>query len=228
MKLENVTKRWYDDACGTALALELVGERWALLVVRELMYGPRRFGEIKANLAGISANVLTQRLDGLARAGIVVRRKLPPPASVQVYELTPWGAESEPIFQEMGRWATRSPAHDPMLPLSPASAMMSLRTMIAARRGDLAMTIAFRFATDSFVAHLTPQELAIARGDTDDAELVFACDPTTLVRIFYGKWPVVEAEAAGMLRFSGDRTRADAFIGLFALPAKIVPVHGDG
>jgi DNA-binding HxlR family transcriptional regulator/putative sterol carrier protein len=223
MKLENVTKRWYDDACGTALALELVGERWALLVVRELMYGPRRFGEIKANLVGISANVLTQRLEGLERAGILVRRRLPPPASVQVYELTPWGLESEPIFQEMGRWATRSPAHDPMLPLSPASAMMSLRTMIAPEREDLTLTIAFRFATDVFVARLTREALEIERGEVDAADLVFACDPTTLVRIVYGKWPIAEAEVAGVLRFTGDRAPAARFIALFALPAKIAP-----
>ena len=221
MKLENVTKRWYDDACGTALALEFVGERWALLVVRELMYGPRRFGEIKANLVGISANVLTQRLEGLERAGILMRRKLPPPASVQVYELTPWGLESEPIFQEMGRWATRSPAHDPTLPLSPASAMMSLRTMIARERDDLALTVAFRFASDAFVARLTREGLAIERGAIDRADLVFACDPTTLVRMVYGKWPIAAAEAAGSLRFTGDRALAERFVALFALPPKI-------
>src|SRR5579859_932529 len=82
--------RWYDDACGTALALEFVGERWSLLLIRELMFGPRRFGELKANLPGISSNVLAQRLDGLEAAGIVSRRKLPSAMSVQVYELTPW------------------------------------------------------------------------------------------------------------------------------------------
>src|SRR6266700_3249745 len=91
---EGLRKRWYDDACGTALALELVGERWALLIVRELMFGPRRFSQLRASLNGISANVLTQRLEGLEVAGIVIRRKLPPPADdVQVYELTPWGYE---------------------------------------------------------------------------------------------------------------------------------------
>ena len=91
MKLEKVTKeekvaekRWYDDACGTALALEFLGERWSMLIVRELMLGPRRFGELKADLTGISANVLTQRLDSLEQAGVLTRRKLPPPANVQV------------------------------------------------------------------------------------------------------------------------------------------------
>ncbi len=221
VKVTGVAKRWYDDACGTALALELVGERWALLVVRELMFGPRRFGELRANLPGISANVLTQRLEGLEAAGIVVRRKLPPPASVQAYDLTPWGRESEPIFQEMGRWATRSPRHDPTLPFSPASAMMSLRTMIARDRGDLAATIAFRFAADAFVATLDTDGLHIVRGETDAADLSFACDPPTLARLIYGKWPFAEAEAAGLLRLEGNRALAERFVTLFTLPAKV-------
>ncbi len=137
MQLKKITKspepqhrRWYEDACGTAHALELVGERWALLVVRELMFGPKRFSDLRADLPGISANILTQRLEGLERAGIVMKTKLPPPASAQVYELTAWGYESEPILQTLGRWAARSPEHDPSLPLSAVSLMMSLRTMI--------------------------------------------------------------------------------------------------
>ena len=77
---ESAPKRWYQDACGAALALEFVGERWSLLVMRELMLGPRRFSELRADLTGISANVLTQRLAGLGRSGIVRRRMLPPPA----------------------------------------------------------------------------------------------------------------------------------------------------
>ena len=221
MMLEKVTKRWYDDACGTALALELVGERWALLIIRELMFGPRRFGELKADLSGISANVLTQRLAGLERAGIVARRRLPSPANVQVYDLTDWGRESEPIFQTMGRWATRSPAHDPTLPLSPASAMLSLRTMVARDRGDLALTIAFSFPHDAFVARLSRGDLTIERGASDAADLIFACDPATLARLVYGKGPLAEAEAAGLLRLTGDPALAERFIALFALPEKV-------
>ena len=222
-KQENVTaKRWYDDACGTALALELVGERWSLLIVRELMFGARRFGEIKAQLSGISANVLTLRLEGLERAGILRRRKLPSPASVQVYELTPWGYESEPIFQTMGRWATRSPCHDPTLPLSPASIMMSLRAMLeVGRANEMTATIAFRFAQDAFVARLAEGALDIVRGDTGAPDVVFASDPTTLARIFYGKWPIAEAEAAGVLRIEGDRALLERFVTLFALPPKV-------
>ena len=88
---EGLRKRWYDDACGTALALELVGERWSLLIVRELMFGGRRFSDLRSSLRGVSANILAQRLEGLERVGIIQRRRLPPPASVQIYELTPLG-----------------------------------------------------------------------------------------------------------------------------------------
>jgi len=136
MKLNKITrksasqeKRWYHDACGTALGLELLGERWSLLIVRELMFGGRRFSDMRGSLSGISANILTMRLEGLERAGVVQRRVLPPPASIQIYELTPWGYEAEVILRELGRWATRSPLHDPTLPLSAASLLMSFRTM---------------------------------------------------------------------------------------------------
>src|SRR3954451_22505989 len=122
------SRRSYEDACGAAHALDLVGERWALLVMRELMLGPKRFSDLRESLPGISANVLTQRLEGLEAAGILMRRKLPPPAATQVYELTEWGYESEPIFQAMGRWAARSPSHDPTLPFSTASLVLSMRT----------------------------------------------------------------------------------------------------
>ena len=112
MKLQKETNlhgRWYDDACGTAFALELVGERWSLLIIRELMLGPRRFSDLRATLPGISAKVLTERLATLANAGVLTRHKLPPPAASQVYELTQWGYSAETILQELGRWcAARS------------------------------------------------------------------------------------------------------------------------
>ena len=117
MKLDKITKksvRRYEDGCATAHALDLLGERWALLVMRELMFGPRRFSDLRASLPALSANVLTQRLEGLEAAGVVRRTRLPPPASVQVYELTEWGREAEPIVLALGRWGARSPLQPPM------------------------------------------------------------------------------------------------------------------
>lgn len=215
------TKRWYDDACGTALAMELVGERWSMLIVRELMFGPRRFGELKAGLGGISANVLTQRLDGLEAAHILKRVKLPPPANVQVYELTPWGYEAETAIKALGAWAARSPDHDPTLPLSAASMMLSLRTMLDVDRARTTppMAIGFAFGAESFVARLADGDLPIARG-TGATDAHFTTSPPTMAALIYGKWQLDEAEAAGELAFSGDRTLAARFIDLFHLPAK--------
>jgi DNA-binding HxlR family transcriptional regulator len=154
----------YEDACGAAHAMDLVGERWALLVMRELMVGPKRFGALRAGLPGVSANVLTQRLEGLEAAGVLRRRKLPPPASTQVYELTPWGYESEPIFRALGRWAARSPTHDPSLPFSAASLLLSLSTMFdpGAAQG-LDARIGFRLGPETVLVRIAKGELAWAR-----------------------------------------------------------------
>jgi len=209
--------RWYDDACGTALALELVGERWALLIVRELMFGPRRFGELRASLNGISANVLTQRLAGLKAAGILARRRLPPPASVQVLELTPWGYESERAIQELGRWAVRSPAHDPSLPLSAASLMLSARTLYA---GGMTAAVGFQLGAESFIARLTPQSIAITRGDPAGADVVIEGHPQAIATVIYGGQSLAGGEAEGSIRLAGDRAVAEDYITRFPLPPK--------
>src|SRR3954462_3582723 len=175
MRSEELSRRTYEDACGAAHALDLVGERWALLVMRELMLGPKRFRDLRASLPGISANVLTQRLDGLEAAGVLVRRKLPPPASVQVYELTEWGYESEPIFQALGRWAARSPAHDPTLPFSTVSLMLLLRTMLdPGRARGLDVRIGSRLGEEMLHGHLAEGRIEIGRGPIDAADVVFA------------------------------------------------------
>lgn len=232
MKLDKVTKaksqrdeanvkRWYDDACGTALALEFIGERWALLVMRELMFGPRRFGEIRANLPGISANVLTQRLEGLEAADILVRRRLASPANVQVYELTAWGLEAAPLIRDLGHWAARSPRHDPMLFMSPASAMMSLQTLVDhARVMETHLTVAFRFPADQFVVRTGAAGVTITRGETDDAVVTFTGDTVAMRHTIYGKAPLSRDGEGGTLAVAGDLSAARAFIDLFALPAK--------
>jgi DNA-binding HxlR family transcriptional regulator len=230
VKLEKVTstvkdgeRRWYDDACGTAHALELVGERWSLLIVRELMFGGRRFGELRGGLGGISANVLTQRLASLEHAGIVRRRTLPPPTNAQVYELTAWGYEAEPAIQSLGRWAARSPDHDPTLPFSPASMMLSLRTMLGTggSTSGASMTLRFVFGAESFVATLSNDALPVVRGDGPSG-VVVTTDPVTLASVIYGKRPVEDAEAEGSLSLAGDRAAFARFVDLFDLPPKAV------
>src|SRR5215218_1392674 len=172
MQLEKITnmgradeKRRYDDACAAAHGMDLIGERWSMPLIRELLLGPRRFGDLKTSLNGISANVLTQRLEGLEAAGVLFRRKLPPPASVPVYELTPWGYESAPIFQALGRWAVRSPRHDPTRPFSPVSLMLSLRTMFSnVAGGDLEAKIQLIMRGEAFFWVRRQGSISIGRG----------------------------------------------------------------
>jgi DNA-binding HxlR family transcriptional regulator len=220
------SKRRYEDACGAAHGLDLVGDRWSLLVVRELMFGPRRFGEIRAGLPGISAKVLTERLEDLQAAAILVRRRLPPPASAWVYELTQWGYAAEPIFQTLGRWAASSPGHDPALPISAASLMLSFRTMIDPIRAEGVYGIVhFRFGDDTFRARLTGGGIDIARGDPASAaaaHLTIEGDPGSLAAAIYGGVPF----EALPLKVEGDLALARKLPALFPLPAKAPGVQG--
>lgn len=223
MKLQKATQlhgKWYHDACGTAFALELIGERWSLLIVRELMLGPRRFSDIRANLPGISAKVLTERLTGLEETGVLRKVNLPPPAAVQVYELTEWGYQAEPLMQELGRWAAASPLHNPTLPMSAVSMMLSLRTMFdPAKAQDFEARIGFDVAGDTFVATMSKGELPIARAPIEACDFAFAApDAAVLVALVYGKVDPVELEKSAGLTISGDRQRAIEFVALFELP----------
>jgi len=190
--------------------------------MRELMLGPKRFSDLRADLPGISANVLTQRLEGLEAAGVLVRRKLPPPASAQVYELTPWGYESEPIFQALGRWAARSPQHDPTLPLSAVSLFLSFRTMLDAERArGLAARIGFRIGAETFLARLARGHIDIERGPLERVDVVFAGAAPAVAAAVYGGQPLTALERAGMLALEGDRALAERFVTLFPLPPKV-------
>ena len=228
MKLENITRmaegsrRRYEDACGAAHALDLVGERWALLVMRELMVGPKRFGALRQGLPGISANVLTQRLEGLEAAGVLVRRRLPPPASTQVYELTPWGYESEPIFQALGRWAARSPSHDPTLPFSAASLMLSFRTMFdPSRAGGAAARVGFRLGAETFTVQVADRELRFARGDLEELDAILTGEPGVVAAVIYGGQPLESMIAAGALALEGDQASVERLAAWFPLPPKV-------
>ncbi|MBD0413599.1 winged helix-turn-helix transcriptional regulator [Oryzicola mucosus] len=228
MKLKKITerekqspKRLYEDACATAHALDLLGERWAILVIRELMLGPKRFGDLRADLPGISANVLTQRLEGLEASGVVKRRKLPPPANIQVYELTEWGYESEPIFQAMGRWAARSPLHDPTLPFGTVSLVLSMRTMFDPLRADgLDLTVGLKLPNDGFVVRVMDGSIHVERGDPAEAKAVLTGNAQILAAAFYGGVPLADLEAGGALKLDGDREAAERLVSLFPLPSK--------
>ena len=216
------SRRRYDDACGAAHALDLVGERWALLVIRELMLGPKRFSDLRRDLPGISANVLTQRLEGLAEAGVLVRRRLPPPSSAQVYELTPWGYEAEPILQVLGRWAARSPSHDPRLPLSAVSLLLSFRTMFDPKRVDgPEMKAGLRMADETYLVRVSGGAVEAERGDVAGAHFVLTGPAPAVAGAVYGGVPLDALESEGALEVEGDRKLAEKFVTLFPLPPKV-------
>lgn len=223
MKLQKDTihGKWYDDACGTAFALELLGERWSLLIIRELMFGGRRFSDLRAGLPGISAKVLTERLEGLEQAGIVRRRQLPLPTPAKLYELTDWGYQAEESIQALGRWAARSPGHDPTLPLSAASLMMSFRTMFdPARAGGLVVTGAVYVGEERFRIHVEHIELHAERGEPDHPDFAFHAPVASLIAgAVYGKMPFAGLAGAG-LAVAGDHAAALRFVDLFHLPVK--------
>jgi DNA-binding HxlR family transcriptional regulator len=212
---QNEEKRRYDDACGLAHALELIGERWGFLVLRELMYGPRRFSELRADLPGISANVLTQRLAELEQRGLVRKTRLPPPASVQVYEATEWGYEAAPVMGQLGKWAARSPLHDPRMPISHVSVMMSMQTMIdPAKAGTLKARLGFRLGDASYVASLRDGRLDVHRGEIHDCDVTFIASPAALAGVIYGGAPLET------VAIEGDLALARHFVTLFPLPPK--------
>src|SRR3954447_22288039 len=120
-------RRTYGQGCGTAFALDVIGDRWALLVVRELVLGPKRFTDLRDGLPGIGPNVLSQRLKELEEAGVIQRRQLPPPAASTVYDLTGWGRELEEIIIALGRWGARSPDMPEEAETQPEWLMLGLR-----------------------------------------------------------------------------------------------------
>jgi DNA-binding HxlR family transcriptional regulator len=196
--------------------MELLGERWAMLVLRELAYGPRRFSGLKADLVGISANVLTQRLNELESRGLVRKTKLPPPASVQVYEATEWGLEVVPLIASLGRWAARSPWHDPTLQMSHVSVMMSLQTLISPERAEgLDARVQFRFGDTAYVASVRGGGLDVERRDCHDCDVTFSGTPSEVAAVIHGGAPFE------MIRVEGDLALAERFRTLFPLPAKV-------
>lgn len=210
--------------------MELVGDRWALLILRELILGPRRFSDIRADLPGISANVLTQRLTELEASHIVHRLRLPPPANVQVYGLTEWGHEAEPMVLAIARWAYRSPTHDRMKPLTANAMLLSLvANADRAKIGSLALRLHFAVDGRSFAGTLDATGLTIAAGDAAAPDLAYAGTARGLASHFYGKVPIDALERQELLSRSGDPAVAARFANLFHLPGRFQPAsrqHG--
>ena len=221
------TMRTYDDGCAAAHALDLVGERWALLVVRELLLGPKRFTDLREGIPKASPNVLSQRLRELERAGVVRRRKLPPPAASRVYELTDWGLELEPVIVRLGRWGARSPSKPRDAALGVESLVLSLRTMFDSRSAEgLAASYELRLGEDRFRAEVADGRFEIARGGADRPDALLEADAGTMVALIYGGRRLTEAVNSGDIKIEGDEAVAERFLELFPLPEPATPAVG--
>jgi len=212
-------KRSYEDGCAFAQALDLVGERWALLIVRELMFGPKRFTDLKESLPGIATNVLTQRLVGLEDAGVLRQVDLPRPARGKAYALTPWGLAFREPLRVMGAWASRSPHLRFDHRLSAAAAMLSLGSMFDEEKaGDLRVAVDLRLPDGDFAVVVEDGRLSVEPGRGPDPDCVVIGDQNAILPVLYAGKPVEAAAADGSLRVEGNAAAMGRLAGAFRSP----------
>ena len=215
-------KRSYGDACGIARALDAIGERWALMVVRELLLGPKRFTDLRTGLPHVSPDVLTQRLKDLEAGGVLVKRRLPPPAASQVYELTPKGLALEPVLVALGRWGGAEAAPPtPEMGISVDAQVLSVRSLFdPGLAGDLELTVALELGGQRFFATVAGASIVAERGETPSPDVSITGSHSSLIELIRGYRGVDEMIADGDLRLEGDRQGFERFIELFPLPAR--------
>lgn len=208
--------RSYRDLCGIARGLDIVGERWALLVVRELLFGPKRFADLHRGLPGMSQNVLTQRLRELEDSGVLCRRRALPPASGLVYELTDRGQELEPVLLALGRWGSPlTPRPDSAHELSPDALAVALRTTFdPASAGDLEGSVHLDLPTDAFRLTVRDGTLIVGRGDAP-ADATLTSSVLTVQSLVFEHLPLESAIHVGDARAEGDLAFMKRFLGAF-------------
>ncbi len=214
------TRRSYGEACRFAHALDVVGERWALLVVRELLLGPKRFTDLRNGLPHASTNILAERLRELEAAAVIRRRKLPPPAPASVYELTEWGRGLEPIVTELGAWGARSPQPPETMEIGPDSIVLALRSLFdpAAAEG-LEEAYEVRFGDDRFQVEVAAGEVELSRGEPGrEPAASIEADPGTFAALLAGQLELELALAAGTVELGGSKRAAKRFLRLFPMP----------
>ncbi len=217
-------KRCYGDACGIARALDTVGERWALMVVRELMLGPKRFTDLRAALPHVSPDVLTQRLRDLEEKGVTARRTLPPPAASKVYELTAAGRELEPVLVALGRWGGTyaAPPAEGMC-MSFDSHILSMTTLFDPElAGDFEARV--NLALDEgreFAAEVALGRFEIEHGAHPEPDATIRSSARTLIDVLHGRLELDDAIDAGELEIEGHELTATHFTSLFPIPEPI-------
>ncbi len=203
----------YDEGCLAAHALNLVGDRWALLVVRELMFAPKRFQMIRAGLPGVSASVLTGRLGQLAQAGVIDHDE-----RFGIYALTDAGRGLLPVLEALCRWALLVPGHDPTRFISPSALMISMGVNLIPEmaRGCMARA-GFDFGVEAFEMRLAGGRVQTTQVARPDAPFVLSGDGNQLAAAVYGAPPLPALVSAGVVGVAGDMAAAEAFLACFRL-----------
>jgi DNA-binding HxlR family transcriptional regulator len=215
-----MARRSYGQFCGLAHALEIIGERWALLIVRDLLVSPKRFTELRRGLPRIPTNILSTRLRELEQAGVVRRRILPRPSRAVVYELTEYGNELEDIVLALGRWGARTmggPAPDEIVTVD--SLIMAMRS---AFRQDVAdgPDVAYELRLGDVIIHarVAGGKLDVGPGEAPDADLVIETGPALRALMANERSPA-EAIRDGSVRLTGEPELLYRFVETFALQA---------
>ena len=217
------TMRTYGDGCAIARALDVVGERWALLVVRELLLGPKRYTDLRRGLPNASPNVLSERLRELERAGVVRRRKLPPPAGSRVYELTDWGRELEEIVISLGHWAARSPtAAERRSDRSADSIILALRSRFdsGAAHGTTRQSTSCGSARIAFGSRWQTMRSRSPAGAPIKPTRRSTPTPTRSAPCSGAGRSLADAQRSGRLTIEGDKAAVERFVRLFPLPSR--------
>ncbi|MFB9831051.1 winged helix-turn-helix transcriptional regulator [Actinoallomurus acaciae] len=198
------TARTYGDPCAAARALDLIGERWALMIVRELLFGPKRYSDLQSGLPGASPTVLSQRLRDLEEGQVIQRRKLGPPTRAWVYELTDWGHQLEPILVNLGRWGRRTPARQTTMTLGIDSLILALECHLdPAMLQGLDATLLLDLGEDLFTIRAVDGDLAIQRGEPTHWNAALRTDVATFKALVIEGRPINELD--GRLETTGDR-----------------------
>jgi DNA-binding HxlR family transcriptional regulator/putative sterol carrier protein len=210
-------KRTYREYCAIARSLDLLGQRWTLLIVRDLFLGPQRYTDLQAGLPGIASDILTARLRTLEDEGLVRRRELPPPAPATVYELTEAGRRLGPLIRALGEVGlTLIDAPAPGQPINAGPVVMSLNLRFRAdEAGDLTETYALELDGQAFTVAVDGDRVKTERGGPRSPAATFRTDPRTLVALVRGETTATAAEAEGALEVEGDRDALGRFAALF-------------
>jgi DNA-binding HxlR family transcriptional regulator len=212
-------KRSYGDPCGIARALDVVGERWALLVVRELVLGPERFTDLRSHLPGIATDVLSQRLRQLEQAGVLRPVALPAPASGRAYELTDRGRDLEPVLHALGRWGSQEGFEAVTHEMSVDAFAVALSTVFdAARAVGLDVTLALVVDGDALVAEIHDGALELRRGQADQPDVRLEGSVAALREVLWRGRSLTDAEGDGSVVVGGRRSVARTFLALFPPP----------